>query len=243
LVDYLLDVADRKSIQVIFTTHSEYAIAPLPANAVWAAIDGSAIQGKLDIHSLRSITGEVNSELVIYVEDEFAKKWVEAILRSDVSIALDAIEVYVMGGDGTAVKANKYHNMDPSTTVKSICLIDGDSRQAESREEKVFRLPGEAPELYVFDQIVDKLDECSAILAVRCMRKYEDANIVKEIILSVSNTNRDHHLLYGQIGERVGFVDENIIQDAFLTTWSEKYSDEARRILDNIREYVPTLKV
>ena len=25
LVEYLLDVADRKSIQVIFTTHSEYA--------------------------------------------------------------------------------------------------------------------------------------------------------------------------------------------------------------------------
>ena len=61
LVEYLVDVADRKSVQIIFTTHSEYAIAPLPAKAVWAAIDGSAIQGKLDIRSLRSITGEINS--------------------------------------------------------------------------------------------------------------------------------------------------------------------------------------
>jgi AAA15 family ATPase/GTPase len=76
-----LDVADRKNIQVIFTTHSQYAINPLPAKAVWAAIDGSAIQGKLDIRSLRSITGEINSELVIYVEDEFAKKCSEQMNR------------------------------------------------------------------------------------------------------------------------------------------------------------------
>ena len=40
----------------------------------------------------------------------------------------------------------------------------------EDVEEHVFRLPGEAPELHVFDEIVDKLDECSAILSVRCMR-------------------------------------------------------------------------
>lgn len=45
LVDYLIDVANRKNVQVIFTTHSEYAIAPLPAEAVWAAVDGTAIQG------------------------------------------------------------------------------------------------------------------------------------------------------------------------------------------------------
>ena len=157
LVEYLIDVADRKNIQVIFTTHSEYAIAPLPAKAVWAAIDGSAIQGKLDIKSLRTITGEVNSELVIYVEDEFAKKWIQAMLRVDDSIALDAIEIYAMGGDGTAVKANRYHNDDPSAKVKSICIIDGDSRQIENDLERVFRLPGEAPELYVLDEVVEKL--------------------------------------------------------------------------------------
>lgn len=239
LVEYLLDVADRKNIQVIFTTHSQYAINPLPAKAVWAAIDGSAIQGKLDIRSLRSITGEINSELVIYVEDEFAKKWVYAMLRADESIALDAIEVYAMGGDGTAVTANKYHHSDPSTSVNSICIIDGDSRQMEDVEEHVFRLPGEAPELHVFDEIVDKLDECSAILSVRCMRGYKDASEVKETILEVSRTNRDHHLIFGQIGEKIGFVDENIIEDAFLTTWSEKFEDECKDLITRIKQYLP----
>lgn len=243
LVEYLLDVADRKSVQVIFTTHSEYAIAPLPAKAVWAAIDGSAIQGKLDIRSLRSITGEINSELVVYVEDEFAKKWISAILRTDNSIALDAIEIYAMGGDGTAVKANEYHNADPSTSIKSICIIDGDSRQIDDATKQVFRLPGEAPELYVFDEIVEKLDECSAILAVRCMREYKDANEVKETVLSVSRTNRDHHLIFGQIGERIGFIDENVIVNAFLSTWSEKYKEEAQEMIEKIKGYLPVVRV
>ena len=182
LVDYLIDVADRKSAQIIFTTHSEYATASLPAEAVWAAVDGTAIQGKLDIHSLRSLTGEVSSKLVIYTEDSFAKKWMEAIIRLDTQIAFDAIEVYPMGGDGTAVKVNEYHNLDPSNKVKSICIIDGDSRQVDDPDKRVFRLPGEAPELHVFDEVLDKIEDCAPILAVRVMRKYTDAEAVKSII-------------------------------------------------------------
>lgn len=239
LVDYLIDVADRKSAQIILTTHSEYATASLPSEAVWAAVDGTAIQGKLDIHSLRSLTGEVSSKLVVYTEDSFAKKWMEAIIRLDEHIAFDAIEVYPMGGDGTAVKVNDYHNLDPSNKVKSICIIDGDSRQVEDPDKLVFRLPGEAPELHVFDEVLDKLEDCAPILAVRVMRKYADAEAVKAIIKSISNTNRDHHLIFSQIGENVGFVAENIIIDAFLTTWCEQYPDEVGQVLNQIKNFLP----
>lgn len=239
LVDYLIDVADRKNVQVIFTTHSEYAIAPLPAEAVWAAVDGTAIQGKLDINSLRSLTGDISSELVIYTEDVFAKKWVEAIIRLNSNIAFDAIEVYSMGGDGTAVKVNEYHNFDPSNKVKSLCIIDGDSRQVDDPDKRVYRLPGEAPEMHIFDEVVDKLDESSGILAVRLMHSFSDSGKIKEIIKSVGNTNRDHHLIFSQIGEKVGFVDENTIINAFLTTWCEKYPDEVEKILSGIESYLP----
>lgn len=239
LVDYLIDVADRKNVQIIFTTHSEYAIFPLPAEAVWAAVDGTAIQGKLDIHSLRSLTGEVNSKLIIYTEDEFAKKWVETILRSNKDIAFEAIEVYAMGGDGTAVKANKFHNADPSSKVRSICIVDGDSRQETSETDYVYRLPGEAPEMYVFDQVLDRLNECSGILAVRFMREFKDAEEVKKIVESVSYTNRDHHLIFSQIGERVGFIDENIIRNAFLSTWCERYKEESESIIKMLEKILP----
>src|SRR5699024_3410266 len=111
-------------------------------------------------------------------------------------------------------KVNEYHNLDPSNKVKSICIIDGDSRQVDDPDKRVFRLPGEAPELHVFDEVLDKLEDCAPILAVRVMRKYTDAETVKSIIKSVSNTNRDHHLIFSQIGEKVGFVAENIVIDA-----------------------------
>lgn len=47
LVEYFVDVAKRRSCQVIFTTHSDYALDPLPPQAIWAALDGTVQQGKL----------------------------------------------------------------------------------------------------------------------------------------------------------------------------------------------------
>lgn len=37
LVEYLLDVAERKRMQIIFTTHSNEALQPLPSKAIWVA--------------------------------------------------------------------------------------------------------------------------------------------------------------------------------------------------------------
>ena len=95
--------------------------------------------------------------------------------------------------------------------------------------------------MHIFDEICDKLEDCAPILAVRVMRKYTDAEAVKSIVKTVGNTNRDHHLIFSQIGEKVGFVSENIIIDAFLTTWCEHYPDEVAKILDQIREFLPRI--
>ena len=239
LVDYLMDVADRKKLQIIFTTHSEYAIESLPSEAVWAAVDGVAIQGKLDILSLRSLIGEINSELVIYTEDVFARDWILTMIRMDNKIAADAIEIYAMGGDSTAVNANLYHNQDPSHKVQSICVIDGDSSQEECIDTRVFRLPGEAPELIIFNEILDKIDECSGILAVRCMRKYVDEEEIRAVIKEIKNTCYDHHLIYGKIGERLGFINENVVRAAFLTTWCELYQEKVIQFLDQLYDFLP----
>jgi AAA15 family ATPase/GTPase len=73
MVEYLIDAAFRKRLQVIFTTHSEYALRRLPSDGIWACIDGQAYHGRLSIESLRAITGNVEKERVIFVEDTFAK--------------------------------------------------------------------------------------------------------------------------------------------------------------------------
>ncbi len=159
MVEYLIDVAHRKSSQVIFTTHSNDALKPLPSNAIWSAIRNDVFQGKLDIHALRAITGQIDAQLAIFVEDQFAATWVKAILRQFGGVALDHIEVYAMEGDSIAVNVNRHHNMDPSRRFPSVCLIDGDSRQRESSVELVFRLPGEGPESYVFDKVMEVFDQ------------------------------------------------------------------------------------
>lgn len=45
-----------------------------------------------------------------------------------------------------------------------------------------------------------------------------------------------------QIGEAVGFIDENIIINAFLSTWCEKYKNNITAILDSIKSYLPSVK-
>lgn len=91
---------------------------------------------------MRAITGQIEAQLVIFVEDAFAKTWMEAILRQAGGLAIDHVEVHAMEGDGTAAAINVHHNKDPSIQVPSVCFIDGDSRQTESHSDRIYRLPG-----------------------------------------------------------------------------------------------------
>lgn len=239
LVEYLIDMADRKKIQVIFTTHSEYAIDVLPGNAIWASLNGEAVQGKLTIESLKTFTGETKAQLIIYVEDEFAKSWVLQMLRHAKGIELEGIEIYSMHGDSSAINANKYHNQDPSNNIKSICILDGDSEHLENEEDLIYKLPGEAPETYILNNIIDVLDKCSAKIAMRCNLEYKYSNKVESVIHEVSMTNLDHHTLFSQIGEKLLFINENIVREAFLSTWCEEYSNEVAEFLNKINEKLP----
>ncbi|HZE42000.1 MAG TPA: AAA family ATPase, partial [Stackebrandtia sp.] len=77
LVEYLIDVARRKSCQVLFTTHSNDALAPLPIEAVWSTYRGRVTQGKLDIAALRTLTGQAEAQLAVFTEDDFTALFAE----------------------------------------------------------------------------------------------------------------------------------------------------------------------
>jgi len=79
LVEYLIAVAERKSIQSIFTTHSDDALDPLPPEAIWSCLDGQVQQGKLSVAALRAVTGRVDTDLVIFSEDKFSNAWINGI--------------------------------------------------------------------------------------------------------------------------------------------------------------------
>ena len=219
MVEYLVDVAERKSIQAIFTTHSDYALYPLPNEGIWACIDGKLRQGKLSVEALRAVSGRVDRKLAVFVEDEFAKHWVDAILREVLGADYDQVEVHAVHGDGNAVVTHRGHMSNPAVTFKSLCIIDGDSQQNDDLNAGILRLPGRNPELTIFENVRDRLYEDIAILTVSCQRAPEAQDVVHKAVEEVSKTNRDPHLLFNQVGMKIGFVSESIVRGAFFALW------------------------
>lgn len=131
-----------------------------------------------------------------------------------------------MQGDGTAVAINRHHNQDPAVQYPSICYIDGDSRQSDSSAERVFRLPGLGPEAHIYNRVLDAIDIVKGQLAVCLHRKYEEADYVKSVLQEVLNTNRDQHLLYSQVGAKLGYISEDVVSSAFLTVWCHHYPQD-----------------
>jgi hypothetical protein len=239
MVEYLIELALRRKIQVIFTTHSNDALKPLPDKAIWATANGNIYQGKLDIASLRAISGQIDSQLIIFVEDNFTKLWVEGILRSVPNVAMDAISVYAMEGDGTAVKVHLGHNNDPSVNQKSVCLIDGDSNQKDNSKDMIYRLLGQSPESYIYDKVVEKLPDMSGELALALLCSYEEHENIEKIIKSVQNTNRDPHLLYSQVGKQLKFIPEARVKEAFINIWVRFYPNEVKSIIEPFKTRIP----
>lgn len=236
MVEYLIDVADRKSLQAIFTTHSDAALEVLPPEAIWASIDGKVQHGKLSVEALRAISGRVDRRLAIFVEDRFAKDWIEAIIREALGNHIAEIGVYPLAGDGNAVKTHVSHNNNPAVKFKSICIIDGDSLQREDLAPGILRLPGANPESYIFDSIANSIDSEIAILTVSCQRAPERQSEVKAAIEEVSATNRDPHNLFNQVGIKIGFVPEEIVKGAFLAHWIRNNKAEVDRLIKPIKD-------
>ncbi|RYG38111.1 hypothetical protein EON81_04540 [bacterium] len=240
LVEYLIDVANRKSIQVIFTTHSDYALGPLPSEAVWAALDGRLQQGKLPIEVLRAITGRVEVKLAVFVEDEFAKHWVESCLRYARFESFDEAKVYALAGDGNAVKIHEAHRKNPSIPFKSIAIVDGDSSQPDNSSFGIYRLPGASPELEVFNTVLENIEEVLAVLTVGCQLSPSRQADVESTVRSVSTTNYDPHLIFNQIGTKLGLVAESIVRGAFLNVWCDLKKGEAEVIAQAVENAIET---
>ncbi len=95
-------------------------------------------------------------------------------------------------------------------------MIDGDSKQVDDAERGVIRLPGRQPEISVFESIYQNLARDLAVLTVSCQRAPEAQEQVRCAMEEIIHTNRDPHLLFNQLGIRIGFVAEAIVRGAFL---------------------------
>lgn len=240
MVEYLIDVAKRKSCQVIFTTHSNDALDPLPSVAIWAAYNGEVLQGKLDVRALRTITGRIEAKLAIFVEDEFAERLVTTALRYHGEVELDAIKIHGMGGARPAMKVSEQHNLDPTSTLVSVCLLDGDQQASVDPANRIFVLPGEqGPEAHVLQRVLDKLDEQAARLTLSMQLPSTMQDRVKQVVRDRALTNRDRHVVFQQIGDDLEFTAGAIVAQAFLAIWAQAFPDEVAGLLNPFEKLLP----
>ena len=185
---------------------------------------------------MRVISGNIERELAIFVEDTFARQWIEGIIRSSHPARGDNIGVFNVGGDTKAVSTHVSHLSNPAMSTPSICYLDGDALPVGDPHGGIFKLPGQAPETYIYDAVLDKIDELQARLAIALQLDSSDQKALPSLIRQIRSTNRDHHLLFQQVGDQLGFLSENIVAGAFISTWIYAYPDEAKAIYDPINE-------
>ncbi|MGI5187139.1 ATP-dependent nuclease [Promicromonospora sp. CA-289599] len=257
LVEYLIDVARRKSCQVIFTTHSNDALAPLPTEAVWSTYRGRLTQGKLDVAALRTLTGQVDAQLALFTEDEFAALFAEVTLRAYCqakNYEFAGIEIHSLGGAAPARDHTRFHNANPLRRFRVAALLDGDKRNEDGYESREITdpsdttdTPGEGradlvygpgdghPEATVFEDIQGSLDIVGNLLGKLTLALQLDTPMQSRVRASIeerNRTNRDIHLIFGQIGEDLDFLAESLVQRAFLSTWANAFPEKVAAVWD-----------
>jgi predicted ATPase len=240
MVEYLIGVASRKSAQIIFTTHSNDALDPLPYNAIWATFDGTVMQGKLNINALRTITGQIDAKLAIFVEDEFAELWIKTLLRFFGGVEGEAIKVHGMGGAVPAIKVHEQHNFDPTNPFPSICVLDGDQGVLADPARSIYTLPGpDAPEAHVFAAVHDQIDQVAARLAVALQLPSAAQDRVRDVVRARAITNLDRHVIFQQIGDDLDFLSGYTVANAFLAVWANSYPDAVHSAVQQFADVLP----
>lgn len=235
MVEYLLDVAQRKSAQIVFTTHSEYALDALPPKAIWACIEGVAYQGKLTIESLRALTGTVAKDAAIFVEDDFAKDLVQEMLRQYAPDIFDRVQVHKAGGYPYVVKVLEFHNANPTTHQPAVAVIDGDNPALEKPNDNVIELPKGSPEVLVFGHIQKTTEVNSALIKQRCQCPTIDQVKLVDTINAVTIDTTDPHLYFSKLGDRLGYISEIIVRRGLCSIYVEQSSEILKPMVDNIR--------
>lgn len=239
LVDYLLRVAIRKKCQVIFTTHSSEALEALPPAAVWAAFDGEVVQGTLNIEALRAITGVIPAKVAIFVEDAFAEQVVAAGLRH-YGVDIGAVAIHGLGGAEQAIKIQRTRAGDPTATVPSVVLLDGDKAEKVDADSRIFALPGASdPEAHIFDVVVGDLDNQAAKLTAALNLPLDQQERVKTVVRDTGITNHDRHVIYRQIGEKLDLTAELVVANAFIGLWAQLRGPEIETLFDPLRDLLP----
>ena len=223
LVRTLLDVAEKKRVQLIFTTHSHVVIDALPR-------DGRILiqrvgEGRESYNSPSArfagaaMLGRVQPEAIVYCEDAFARVLIEESLSG---AQRKRVRVLDVGSSVTVIRQGVSHRR-AYPEIESLCVLDGDCTDGavegwvrseiesnldgdqERLRPKIAVLPGEGkpPEMWA----IGELDLCGYDdddYLGRLSRSFDlERGGVKEI-LEAAQVAPDHHSLGYEFAQRTG---------------------------------------
>ncbi len=140
LLAFLAQMARKKQIQVVFSTHSPHLIAALPDNAIksfYQTLDGefSITPSTHPYAAFRRLGMSNGQDILVIVEDRLAKSVVNLALSSINDIAISSIfrVEYVSGGADSILAARIPLFMEGTDRI--IVLLDGDQKKIDSFED------------------------------------------------------------------------------------------------------------
>lgn len=222
-VNYLKNVARRKRLQILFTTHSQDAVDQLPGEAIWASINKRAYNGKLSIDSLRAITGNAPNTRVIFVEDEFVVAWVRNAIGRHGGNMAQTTKVFAAGGYPNVLNVCDFHNKSPLMAARAIALVDGDLYKPDANPLPNYaRYLGDGfPEAIVFDYVHDNRIALASIIRQRCLLSQFNEDKIIAAIESVRNSACDPHVIFSGLSERLDFLSAVHIRAGMIDIFNE----------------------
>jgi len=94
----------------------------------------------------------------------------------------------------------------------------------------------------VFDEVMAKWDSMGGKLSVALLQRYEASEQVREMCEKIRTANMDSHLLFSQVGERLGLIPEATVAAAFANIWAQGYPEVINNILQPFVSLLPKEK-
>lgn len=254
LIEKLEELAKKKKMQIIFTTHSTEMISLQDKVCIQYIDDkmtgnSTSVYSRIGVDLLYSLTGENRRPVKVYVEDEFAKNIIQEIamrnnmIRYIEIIAYGAIENAFTLAASTVIRESEKDDLERKG-VATIIITDGDCYKNEDERLKQIEKKMSGTErwqserrsraLSIITQFCPPEQESPEQFFYELILRYcdHDSELYKCAKAINIYGNTDKHCAIYEIKNRTNYCDKDIVSKVFEC--SEKSSE--------MQEYIKSVK-
>lgn len=207
LIDVILEIARKKKLQIIITTHSPEFLRAAPKECIVLA---ERVNQKVNFtfkphveNAVQCLSGKANKELYVVCEDEWAAEFVGLSLTKK---QRDIVHISEYGSKDELIK--KAETIGQVTSKPVLIVWDGDVKDSYLKNSQIdnqklfaIKLPGSgAPEKFIKDLILN--DELKSSMLLKYGLEDGDWTVLKSSLATITD---DHDLFY--------FLSENLSVD------------------------------